>query len=228
MGFEKISYTAQMRRVFNYFLSAIQSVLDTVLPRKERTVRIDHYTLENIPVAPQEHDACGMQITTLMQYRSRAVEDLIRALKYDRSGHAARLLAGALAEYLHEEIANLKAFSTKPIVLIPVPLHLSRMRERGFNQIENVLQNLPPEFKDGTMSRIDSVSLVRTRATPQQTRLSRSERLKNVAGAFELVREPQNAHIILIDDVTTTGATLSHAAQPLKGINVSLLALARA
>ncbi len=209
------------------FASFIQSVLDTILPRKERIVRIDQYSLEDIPVSPHEHEMCGVQITTLMQYRTQAVEDLIKALKYDKSGHAARLLAGALEEYLREEIANLKAFSTKRVVLVPVPLHSSRLRERGFNQVEKVLQNLPKEFKDGTVSSIDSKSLTRTRATPQQTRLSRSERLQNVAGAFALAKAPENAHIILIDDVTTTGATLAAAAKPLARES-TLLALAHA
>jgi len=209
------------------FASAIQIVLDTILPRKERIIRIDHYALEDIPVSPVEHEACGVSITTLLDYRTQVVQDLIRSLKYDHSGHAAQLLAGALAEYLREEIANLKAFSTKPIVLIPVPLHASRLRERGFNQIETVLQNLPREFKNGTISRVVADALVRTRPTPQQTRLSRSERLKNVAGAFKLLSPIENVHIILVDDVTTTGATLSEAATPF-GSPVSLLALAHA
>ena len=207
---------------------AMQMILDTILPRKERVVRIDRYSLDDIPVSPQEHETCGVSITTLMQYRHRAVEDLIRALKYDKSGHAAKLLADALAEYLCEEIANLKAFSTKPVVLIPVPLHSSRIRERGFNQVEKVLQNLPREFKDGTISSIESKLLVRTRATPQQTRLSRSERLRNVADAFALAKAPENTHIILIDDVTTTGATLSQAAKPFSKLSLTLLALAHA
>lgn len=210
------------------FASFIQLALDIVLPRKDRIIRIDDYSLEDIPVSPVEHEMLDVQITTLLDYRTQVVQDLIKALKYDRSGHAAQLLAQSLAEYLHEEISNVKAFSTKPVILIPVPLHASRLRERGFNQIEKVLHHLPQEFKDGTLSRIDSKSLIRTRATPQQTRLPRIERLKNVAGAFELIKEPENAHYILIDDVTTTGATLSHAAQPLKGRNASLLALAHA
>jgi ComF family protein len=207
----------------------IQSALDIVLPRKERIVRIDHYSIEDIPVSPVEHSMLDVEITTLLNYRTQVVQDLVKALKYDRSGHAARLLGGALAEYLREEIANLKAFSTKPIVLIPVPLHASRQSERGFNQIEKVLQNLPDEFKDGMLSRIDTASLVRTRATPQQTRLSRTERLKNVAGAFAAKGFAlRGSHIILIDDVTTTGATLSEAAKPLAVKSVTLLALAHA
>lgn len=208
--------------------SLIQSALDIVLPRKERVVRIESYSLEDLPVSPVEHKACDVAITTLLDYRNQAVQDLVKALKYDRAGGAAKLLAGALAEYLQEEIANLRAFSPQPIVLMPVPLHTSRLRERGFNQIGKVLDALPQEFKDGTLSYVDAHSLVRMRATPQQTRLSRSERLQNVAGAFSLAHDIGNAHIILIDDVTTTGATLSEAARPLAGKTVTFLALARA
>ena len=210
---------------------ALQTVLDAILPRKERALRIDQYVLEDIPVSPVEHEVLGVSITTLLDYRTQVVQDLIRALKYDRSGHAAQLLAGALAEYLREEIANLKAFSTRPIVLVPIPLHASRLRERGFNQVEKVLENLPQEFR-GALSRVETHVLARTRATPQQTRLSRAERLTNVRGAFELQFPfaAENAHVILIDDVTTTGATLAEAAKPFKkaGLQVTLLALAHA
>ncbi len=208
-----------------------QSILDIVLPRKERVIRIEEYSISDLEIEPQEHESCGARITTLMEYRERAVQDLIQALKYDRAEHAAQLLAEALAEYVREEIASLKSFSAKPIVLVPVPLHASRLRERGFNQVEVILNALPKEFKDGTLSRLESGALVRTRATEQQTRLSRTERLKNVANAFELRLESiRGAHVILIDDVTTTGATLREAARPLAetGISHSLLALAHA
>ncbi|MFZ2886997.1 MAG: hypothetical protein WA021_04230, partial [Minisyncoccia bacterium] len=172
--------------MFRAFASLIQSALDIVLPRKERVVRIENYSLEDIPVSPVEHEVCGVQITTLMSYRAEIVDDLIRALKYDRFGHAATLLAGVLAEYLREEIANIRSFSVKPVVLIPVPLHAARHRERGFNQVESILSELPREFKDGTLSRVVVGALTRTRDTAHQTRLSRSERLRNVEDAFEL------------------------------------------
>jgi ComF family protein len=198
------------------------------LPRKERVIRIEAYNVEDIPVSPVSHEACGVEITTLLNYRDEVVQDLVKALKYDRAGGAAKLLADALAEYLREEIANLKAFSTKPIVLMPVPLHASRLRERGFNQVEKVLLYLPDEFKNGELSHVDSLSLVRTRATPQQTRLSRGERLTNVTNAFALAHPLEDAHVIIIDDVTTTGATLTESARPLSGKTVTLLALAHA
>lgn len=210
------------------FASYIRSGLDIILPRKERVMRIDDYSVEDIPVSPCEHEMLGERITTLLRYRDEIVQDLVKTLKYDRSGRAALLFAGALAEFLREEIAIIRAFSTKPVILLPVPLHPSRERERGFNQIAKVLQNLPGEFRNGELSRVDTHSLVRIRATPQQTRLSRSERLKNVCGAFELSHPLPDAHIILIDDVTTTGATLTEAARPLQGASVTLLALTHA
>jgi hypothetical protein len=65
---------------------AIQAVLDTILPRKERVVRIESYTLEDIPVSPVVHTVRGMEITTLLDYRTQVVQDLVKALKYDLQG----------------------------------------------------------------------------------------------------------------------------------------------
>lgn len=206
-----------------------ERLFDILLPRKERAVRIEQYA--SLPLSPRIHEACGASIITLCSYREKAVEDTIRALKYDGNAHACQLLASSLAEYLREEIASQHLFSQKPVLLVPMPLHASREKERGFNQIEKVLQKLPAEFQNGTLSRFSS-DLIRTRATAPQTRLSRHERLKNVDGAFALARESDihNTHIFLIDDVTTTGATLTEAAKPLTraGADVTLLALAHA
>ncbi|MBI5456824.1 ComF family protein [Candidatus Kaiserbacteria bacterium] len=211
-------------------LRFFQTLLDTILPRKERVVRIDSYSMVDLAVSPSQHDAYGVEITTLMSYRTKAADDLIRALKYDRATHAAQILADVLAEYLQEEIASIRMFSAKQVILVPVPLHASRVAERGFNQIEVVLQQLPEEFRDGTVSRIAADLLSRTRATPQQTRLSRSERLKNVAGAFAARGTMHDYHAMIIDDVTTTGATLAEAAMALEkeGATVTAIALARA
>ncbi len=178
------------------------------------------------------HDILGVRITTLMEYQNAPVEDLIRSLKYDGSSHAAKLAGSILTDFLREEIASAHTFSARKILLVPVPLHKSRARERGWNQIELVLQALPQEFRDGSIATYAQGALVRTRATKPQTRLPRSERLSNVAGAFAVTDESlvRDAHVFLIDDVTTTGATLANASTPLRraGAKVTLLALARA
>ncbi len=211
---------------------ACESVLDAVLPLHERSARTKARTVRDIPLTPTVHELLGTSITTLMDYRDTAVQDLIRALKYDRSAHAAELGAQLLGDYLTEEIASHRAFGKHKILIAPVPLHASRARERGFNQIELVLRALPPEFRDGTRATYAPQALTRTRDTKPQTRLPRSERLSNVAGAFVAPNAAlvNKTHVFLIDDVTTTGATLANAATPLRraGAEVTLLALARA
>lgn len=221
-----------MVRLFRMVAVSIQAILDIVLPRKERAVRTESYSLADIPVSPSEHEACGIAITSLLSYREPIVEDLIRAVKYDGSHHASRLLAEVLAEYLREEIASIRSFSVRPVVLIPLPLHPERRLERGFNQIEFIMEKLPVEFHDGSAARISRDVLVRVRETPPQTHLSRAERLTNVKGAFAVsdMASVLDAHAFVIDDVTTTGATLAEAVRPLinLGVPVSALALARA
>ncbi len=211
---------------------ACEALLDAVAPLSPRASRTRARSAENLPLSPVAHELLGTRITTLFNYRDEAARDLIRALKYDGSAAAARLAAQALADYLREELANVHRFSAKKILLVPIPLHKSRARERGFNQIELVLRTLPAEMRDGTLSALAPGALVRTKATRPQTRLHRNERLRNVAGAFEVGDEQLVAHtrVFLIDDVTTTGATLVHAAAPLcrAGAEVTLLALARA
>ncbi|MDZ4227472.1 MAG: hypothetical protein U1D26_03260 [Patescibacteria group bacterium] len=208
-------------------------VLDAILPPRARSARTKARSPEDIPLLPTEHDLLGARITTLMDYRDTAVQDLIRSLKYDGYKHAAHLAASLLADYLREEVASAKLYSERAILLVPVPLHSARKRERGFNQIALVLHALPEEFRNGTHATLSPAILTRSRATKAQTKLPRSERLSNVAGAFALAKNahlPKRAHVFLIDDVTTTGATLVNAATPLKraGAEVSLLALARA
>ncbi|MFA7309854.1 MAG: hypothetical protein WC050_03015 [Candidatus Paceibacterota bacterium] len=221
-----------MKAVYATLKQVFEAALDAMLPLRPRSARTKELRLEDVPLTPATHELLGTKIVTLMDYQQREAQDLIQSLKYDGGMHAAQICASVLAEYLLEEIANARNFSTKKVLLIPVPLHSSRERERGFNQIALILRSLPVEFRDGTLSSLGTGALARSRETKQQTRLSRSERLSNVAGAFSVSDQTlvQNTHIFLIDDVATTGATLVNAATALRraGATVTLLALARA
>lgn len=215
----------KMRGVF-------EVLLDAIIPPHARAARTKRRTPEDFVLSPTVHELLGVQITTLMDYREQPVQDLIRSLKYDRSGHAAHIAATILGEYLLEEIASHRTFSQKQVLIVPVPLHAQRAKERGFNQIELVLHALSAHFKNGESATLVSHALTRVRKTMVQTRLPRSERLSNVAGAFAATDPAsiQNTLIFLVDDVTTTGATLVNAATPLRraGASVIPLALARA
>jgi ComF family protein len=219
-----------MKTALRMLTAVFLPVLDTLLPERSRAARTRKRTIRDFALVPTEHSLLGETITTLLDYKDPGVSDLIRALKYEYSNHAADICALALADYLREEIASLKAFSPRAVLVVPMPLHISRVRERGFNQMQKVIARLPEEFRNGTISATDESALTRAKATPQQARLSRGERLKNVADAFVSDARVKNAHVILIDDVTTTGATLVSAGRTLKkaGAKVSLIALARA
>jgi ComF family protein len=209
-----------------------ERILDIIAPRPERVVRLNAYSIDNLCPDPRSVNLNGTNVTTLAEYQTRAVEDCIRALKYNHASGAAPLLASLLKTWLAEELAERCRLTSRRIILMPVPLHPSRLKTRGFNQIEQVLQALPLEFLVETRASIETRALVRTRDTAQQTRLSRTARFKNVHDAFALTRPDlvEGAHVYLIDDVATTGATLAEAARPLRESNipVELIAFARA
>jgi competence protein ComFC len=97
--------------------------------------------------------------------------------------------------------------------LVPVPLHPVRFRERGFNQAEQLCQNL----SRATGLKLETRAVKRTRVTQTQTLLSRGERLINMRGAFEPDKVNLNGRrVALVDDVLTTGATTSDCARACK------------
>jgi len=99
-----------------------------------------------------------------------------------------------------------------PFTVVPVPLHPARQRERGFNQAELLARDLA-RLLDAPLS---TGALRRTKDTSSQVNTStRAERLKNVREAFAPADGVDGATIVLVDDVTTTGATLLAAAQAL-------------
>jgi ComF family protein len=99
--------------------------------------------------------------------------------------------------------------------LVPVPLAAKREKQRGFNQSERLAAALAPRW--GVPVWRDALS--RTRYTETQTRLTPGERLRNVSGAFRVPPSARNllrgAHVVLVDDVVTTAATLNACAAAL-------------
>lgn len=206
--------------------------LDAVAAPHAHTGRTNSRRAQDIPLRIRQHELLGTRITTLMEYRRPEVQDLIRSLKYDGNAHAAALCASVVADFLHEELSGLRAFSARPVFIIPLPLHRDREASRGFNQITRALRLLPASFRDGRRAQLSTEILVRTRDTPHQTSLSRRERIANMRDAFTVAdaRSIRHAHVFVIDDVATTGATLANAGRSLEraGADVTLIALARA
>jgi ComF family protein len=145
---------------------------------------------------------------------------LITRLKYGHKLACARLLGAMLADRIPTGNRDL------PRILIPVPLHPARMRERGFNQAVEIARAVSRR----TGIPLDADLVRRTRATPSQVELPRRERLKNVRGAFAVSRAAGWRHVAILDDVVTTGSTASEIARTLKASGVkqvSVWAVAR-
>jgi ComF family protein len=129
----------------------------------------------------------------------------IRRLKFAGALHVARTIAPLWAPLLAAAVSEHDA------IVVPVPLHWRRRVARGFDQAwllaahACVLARLPRPVS----------ALRRIRHAPPQSTLSATERATNIAGAFALRREVAGRAIILVDDVSTTGATLAAAARPL-------------
>jgi len=140
---------------------------------------------------------------------------------------------GALMERAWDALSARMTISP---IIIPVPLHSARKRERGFNQAEALARGLRTAISKskGTVKlKLETRVVKRNRATAAQSGLSLAQRHENVRGVFTVVRpEPvRGREVVLVDDVMTTGATMSACAAALKkagAAHVLGLTLARA
>lgn len=139
----------------------------------------------------------------LAAYKDPAVRAAIHEIKFHNNERGAELLGTLLASWIRREVQG-------PALLVPIPLSPARLRKRGYNQIARVLRHV-----EGTNALIDTHLLKRIRNTAPQTSLAKAERLANLKGAFRTRRGAperiRGAHIILVDDVYTTGATMRAA-----------------
>ena len=147
---------------------------------------------------------------------------LIEQLKY----HYAAEAAGAVQRLVYRFWRH-HVLAPRPDYIIPIPLHRRRLAERGFNQASVIAFAVAAALAVPLAEN----ALVRARATKQQVKLNRAERLKNTQNAFAIKKPALVAgrHIWLIDDVYTTGSTMQAAAQVLRaaGATVNGFTLAR-
>lgn len=153
------------------------------------------------------------------------IQKAVHSLKYERMKSLGRLLGRFLGEEMIQY--NLPGFD----IIIPVPLHKTKLRERTFNQSEYIAFGIGEILR----CRVDTNILERIRYTKSQTKLSSNERRENVNGAF-MLREKnsnliKNKSVLIVDDVITTGATILECVKSLgpagyKSISVCSVAIA--
>ncbi len=145
----------------------------------------------------------------------RELRDLVHLLKFQQVRPAAAVLGGLLSK----TIAALDpALPPGEIIVVPVPLHQSKRRQRGFNQAEMIACAALADLSRPERWRLCPRVLARRRQTGSQIGLNRHQRRVNMRGAFSVedARRILNRDVLLIDDVMTTGATVSECAKVLR------------
>lgn len=194
-------------------------LLNLLLPQPPRIAQLEAMNAAEFrrvvpPLAfqPQEW------VLALFPYEHPLVKTAVWEVKYRGNACVVRLAGTLLAEELLSWLAELAETEAlvRPI-LIPIPLAKKRARERGFNQCELLAREVAQHLGNAIELRNDL--LCKTKETASQTKSrSRTERLENLRGAFSVSspHEVAGRTIVLLDDVTTTGATLTEARKTLR------------
>lgn len=176
-------------------------LLDLIIPPRatERVVRTLSFS-----------ELQSLQTEDRLPYHDPRVTALVWEIKYHADKRAASL-AGTL---LAQELIGIASEEIGKPLLIPIPMHPTRRRERGHNQTELLcemaLAHVPQSFE------YSPTALVRTKNTPIQQSLPRQTRLANVKNSMKATPQVVGRVCIVVDDVTTTGATFAEATRALK------------
>ena len=153
-----------------------------------------------------------------------SVQKILHAIKYKHN----KDLAVLIGKWYAEDLKTNETIS-KADFIIPVPLHSKKFKLRGYNQSEEFARGL----SEGLKIHLNTSVLKRKEFTETQTKKSKYERWENVEDVFELINPEifKNKHVILVDDVITTGATIeacSQLLQQIEGVQISVLSIAYA
>ncbi len=142
------------------------------------------------------------------------LRELIHLLKYEQI----RPAANVLGRMLSDAVSALEL--SGEVTVVPVPLHASKLRTRGFNQSELIARAALPllQRQGGADYALEAVAMKRRRETPSQVGMTRQQRAENLRGAFavSLPASVRDKQVLLVDDVLTTGATVNECTRVLK------------
>lgn len=181
----------------------------------------DFHLYPDNPVAKQFWGRLHLEAAMALFYfkKGTKIQNLIHALKYKCQSSLGVTLGSLLGEKLNDS----PQFNSIDLIL-PVPLHPSRQRLRGYNQSSSIAEGVAEQLSIP----ISIKHLIRTRVTSTQTKKSRYIRFENMKTVFSVknAEELKNLHILLVDDVITTGATLESCCQTLLNFGINKISIA--
>lgn len=197
------------------------TILDIIFPRHCISCNIFGSDLcdKCLSLCPGAERETPSWVFPLFDYRHLPIKKAIWFIKYKNKKKLISIFSEILYGVIIEELSELKIMENfQEPILIPIPLSRKRYRERGFNQAELLCKKII-EFDQYRYLKLEKNILIKIKDTRHQVSIkNKQERLKNLSGSFVVKNNKilKGKNIILIDDVTTTGATLNEARKTLK------------
>ena len=201
----------KMKEIFDKLLSII-------LPKEEAVEQIEKMNTVETSELPRADETSNDKYKAVFLYKNKIVRRAIWEIKYRKNMEILNKFSTALYEFILEEISDEITFNNfhNPL-LVPIPASKSGIRERGFNQCELIARGLA-KLDDEKNFKLEINVLKKIKETPHQSKLkNRAERLRNLKDCFWADSKIVKGRcVIMIDDVITTGTTMSEASKALK------------
>lgn len=166
--------------------------------------------LNKIPIA---EDPENKKIFAVFDYGNTVVQKSIKDLKYYRRAEVIDVLIDSAVPYIGEFVwSELQGIHTDKLILVPIPEYKSKVSWRGFNQSEYIAKKISSKLENSTVENI----LTKKVNTLPQAKLRKAQRLRNVANTIVSKSADPKSLYIIVDDVTTTGATFLEAMRAMK------------
>ena len=200
------------------FTNIFEKILSIILPKEKTVEKIEKMDIYELDQLPRANEINNDNLKAVFLYKDKTVRRAIWEIKYSGNKDILRKFTKTLYEFILEEISEEATFGNfRNPILVPIPASKSGLRERGFNQCELIVRELV-RLDQNTNFKLEISALKKIKGTPHQSKLkNRAERLKNLRDCFSADSEKvKNRCIIIIDDVITTGTTMSEASKALK------------
>lgn len=195
----------------------LEKIIDAIIPQRKDYVTVAHITNQGIMKLPKADPVEGHSwITSLFQYKNDTVRAIIWELKYKGVTLPLDNIGKLMFDEILASISDTILFEAQAkFLLIPVPISNESRAERGYNQSEYIARSIVSHDSERLLLYAPQW-FEKIRETPKQSKTeSREDRLRNLHGCFRADPRIANHYVILVDDVVTTGSTLSEARKTL-------------